>query len=215
MLGSVHGAGLLRPLWDYLAVSAPPRPADVVFVFGSADLAAPDHAARLYHTAQAPRILVSGSYGRLTRNAFDMPEAYVFKDRLVAAGVPAAAVVAEPAAANTLENVRFGMAALAARGLHPHSALLVAKGFALRRCVATFARQHPAVRVSPCRYEPSLEAAFDRSLPALAARLVAEIERLERYAAQGDIESREIPPEVRKAAADLSAWVREQTRATD
>ena len=211
MVGAVHGAELLRPLWDYLAVSAPPRAADVVFVFGSADLAAPDHAARLYHAGHAPRVLVSGSYGRLTRDVFDMPEAYVFKDRLVAAGVPAAAVIAEPAAASTLENVRFGMAALAARGQRPRSALLVAKGFALRRCVATFSRQHPEVRVLPCRFESALEAAFDRSPPALAARLVAELDRLERYAAQGDIEAQEIPPAVRAAARR----VREQAHTTD
>lgn len=200
MVGAVLELPLLRPLWEYLAVSEPPRAADVVFVFGSADLAVPDRAARLYRAGHAPRVLVSGSYGRLTRDVFDKPEAYVFRDRLVAGGVPAEAVITEPAAASTLENVRFGMAALAERGLRPRSALLVAKGFALRRCVATFARQYPEVRAQPCRPEASLEAAFDRARPAFAARLVAELERLERYAAQGDIEPQEIPPAVRDAA---------------
>ena len=204
-MGAVPGIRLLQPLWEYLAVSEAPRPADVVFVFGSADMAVPDHAARLYLAGHAPRVLVSGSFGRLTRDVFDKPEAYVFRDRLVAGGVPAEAVVAEPAAASTLENVRFGMAALAARGLRPRTALLVAKGFALRRCVATFARQHPQVRVRPCRPEASLEAAFDRSRPAFAARLVAELDRLERYAAQGDIEPQEIPPHVRDAARRITA----------
>jgi uncharacterized SAM-binding protein YcdF (DUF218 family) len=149
-------------------------------------------------------VLVSGSFGRMTRDVFDKPEAYVFRDRLVAGGVPAEAVIAEPAAASTLENVRFGMRALADRGLRPRSALLVAKGFALRRCVATFARQHPEVRVQPCRPEASLEAAFDRSPPAFAARLVAELERLERYAAQGDIEPQSVPDEVVAAAHQIT-----------
>ena len=204
-MAAVPGLGLLQPLWDYLAVSAPPRPADIVFVFGSADLAVPDQAARLYHAGYASRVLVSGSFGRRTRNVFPRPEAYMFKDRLVAGGVPAAAIVTEPAAASTLENVRFGMAALADRGLRPRSALLVAKGFALRRCVATFARQHPEVRVHPCRAEASLAAAVDRRLPAFAARLVAELERLERYAAQGDIAPQAIPPAVRSAARRITA----------
>ena len=204
------GVRLLQPLWEYLAVSEAPQPAEVVFVFGSADMAVPDRAARLYHAGHAPRVLVSGSFGRLTRNVFDKPEAYVFKDRLVAAGVPAEAVIAEPAAASTLENVRFGMAALADRGFHPRSALLVAKGFALRRCVATFSRQHPEVRVRPCRPEASLEAAFDRSLPAFATRLVAELERLERYAAQGDIEPQEVPEEVTAAARGIAAALEER-----
>lgn len=198
-------ARLLQPVWDYLAVSAEPRRADVVFVFGSADFAVPDTAARLFHEGHAPRVLVSGSFGRLTRDVFDKPEAHVFLDRLVARGVPAEAIIAEPAAASTLENVRFGMAALAARGLRPRSALLVAKGFAMRRCVATFARQHPEVRVRPCRPEASLAAAFDRSLPAFAARLVAELERLERYAAKGDIEPQAVPGGVKAAARDITA----------
>ena len=86
----------------------------------------------------------------------------------------------------------------------------VAKGFALRRCVATFARQHPEVRVHPCRPEASLETAFDRSPPEFAARLVAELERLERYAAQGDIEPQAIPPDVRAAARQITAALRER-----
>ncbi len=209
-MAAVIGTGLLQPLWDYLAVSVTPYPADVVFVFGSADLAVPDRAARLYHEGFASRVLVSGSFGRRTRNVFPEPEAYVFRERLVARGVPGEAIVAEPAAASTLENVRFGMAALADHGLRPRSALLVAKGFALRRCVATFARQHPEVRVHPCRPEASLETAFDRSPPEFAARLVAELERLERYAAQGDIEPQEVPPGVRAAARQITAALGEQ-----
>ena len=209
-MAAVLGPRVLQPLWDYLAVSVAPCPADVIFVFGSADLAVPDRAARLYDAGHASHVLVSGSFGRLTRNVFDKPEAHLFKDRLVAAGVPEAAIVTDPAAASTLENVRFGMAALAARGLHPRSALLVAKGFALRRCVATFARQHPEVRVHPCRPEASLAAAFDRSVPAFAARLVAELERLERYAAQGDIQPQDIPLEVRSAARHVTALLEDR-----
>lgn len=204
-MAAVLAVDLLQPLWDYLAVSVEPRAADVVFVFGSADLAVPDRAARLYRAGYAARVLVSGSFGRRTRNVFDKPEACVFRDRLVAGGVPEAAIVTEPDAASTLENVRFGMAALAAQGLHPRSALLVAKGFALRRCAATFARQHPEVQVHPCCPEASLEAAFDRSLPAFAARLVAELDRLQRYAAQGDIQPQAVPREVAAAAARVTA----------
>ena len=199
--------GLLRPLWEYLALSDAPRTADVIFVFGSADRAVPARAAALYAAGYAPRILVSGSFGRLTRGRFDRPEAHVFRDLLVADGVPPAAVVTEPAATNTLENVRLGMAALAAHGHRPRSALLVAKGFAMRRCVATFAGQFPAVRVRACPPLQPLPTAIDRSLPAFAARLVAELDRLQRYAAQGDIRAQPIPPAVtaagRRVAAEL------------
>lgn len=200
---------LLQPLWDYLAVAADPQPADVIFVFGSADRAVPARAARLYHEGLAPRVLASGSCGRLTRERFDRPEAHVFAAHLVAAGVPADAIVTEPAAANTLENVRFGMAALARRGLRPHSALLVAKGFVMRRCVATFARQFPGVRVCPSPPEGPLRSAIDRPVPEFAARLAAEVGRLERYAAQGDVQAQAIPVSVRQATGRVTAALRE------
>ncbi len=197
--------GQLQPLWDYLALSDAPRPADVIFVFGSADRAVPARAAALYAAGYAPRILVSGSFGRLTRGHFDRPEAHVFRDLMVAAGVPPGAVVTEPAATNTLENVRLGMAALAARGHRPRSALLVAKGFAMRRCVATFAQQFPAIRLHACPPAQALPAAIDRRLPAFAARLLAELERLERYAAQGDLRPQTVPPAVAAAARAVAA----------
>lgn len=199
---------LVQPLWDYLAVSASPRAVDAIFVFGCADHAVPARAAELYHQGHAPVTLVSGSYGRLTRGVFPKPEAHVFRDELVRAGVPAASIVAEPVASNTLENVRFGVAALEKRGLRPVSALLVAKGFVMRRCVATFARQYPDINVYACPPQAQLRLALDRSLPELAARLVAEIERLDRYADQGDIRRQQIPPEVRAAAAAVTAALR-------
>ena len=207
--------GLLQPLWDYLALSDVPRPADVIFVFGSADRAVPARAAALYAAGYAPRILVSGSFGRLTRGRFDRPEAHVFRDLMVAAGVPPPAVVTEPVAANTLENVRLGMAALAACGHRPRSALLVAKGFAMRRCVATFAQQFPVVRVHACPPAQALPAAVDRRLPAFAARLVAELERLKRYAAQGDVRPQPLPSAVETAARRVTAALAAMQRASN
>ena len=96
------------------------------------------------------RISSTGSLGRMTRGVFDKAEALVFRDHLVEAGVPEGAVTTEPRATNTLENVRLGMAALEARGVPVGSALLVAKGFLMRRCIATFAQQFSGVRVQAC-----------------------------------------------------------------
>ena len=203
--GDLQLEQLLQPLWEYLAVSAAPRAVDVIFVFGCADYAVPARAAQLYHEGHASHAVVSGSYGRLTRGVFDRSEAHVFKDCLVDAGVPEASIVAEPVAANTLENVRFGMSALSTCGLRPRSALLVAKGFVMRRCVATFERQFPEVEVHPCPPVGQLQAALDRSVPALAARLVAEVDRLDRYADKGDICAQAIPAWVRTATERISA----------
>lgn len=190
----------LQVLWDYLLVAQPPAPSDVIFVFGSQDLAMPDRAAELYRGGHAPAVLATGGFGRMTRGVFDRPEALVFRDRLVAAGVPATAIVTETEAGNTLENVRLGLAALRRAGRPARSALLVAKGFVTRRAVATFAAQAPEVQVRACPPTTRLAEAIDRLPDAFAARLVAEIDRLERYGTRGDIARQQIPPAVRQAA---------------
>ncbi len=197
-------ARLVAPVWDYLAVAERPARADVIFVFGSQALAVPDHAARLYEAGHAPFVLVSGRYGRMTRDVFDQPEALVFRDRLLRGGVPPAAIVTETEAGNTLENVRYGLAALGRRGIAAGSALLVAKPFVMRRCAATFARQAPGVRVRCCPPETDLLRSMDRAPAAFASRLVAEVGRLERYGATGDIAEQTVPAAVRRAVRRIA-----------
>ena len=200
----------LQVLWDYLLVARPPAPSDVIFVFGSQDLAMPDRAAELYRGGHAPAVLVTGGFGRMTRGVFDQPEALVFRDRLLAAGVPETAIVTETEAGNTLENVRLGLAALRRAGRPARSALLVAKGFVTRRAEATFAVQAPDVRVRACPPTTRLAEAMDRSPDAYAARLVAEIDRLDRYGARGDIARQRVPEAVRDAAWRVRATRRRE-----
>ena len=198
---------LVQPLWEYLALAETPRSADVIFVFGSRDLAVPARAAGLFHEGHAPLVLVTGSYGRMTRDVFPKPEALVFRDHLVEAGVPLSSILTEPVATNTLENVRLGVEMLRRVDRLPATALLVAKGFVMRRCVATFARQFGDIRVRACPPDGEATTALDRSRTEFAARLVAEIDRLERYAKSGDIRAQEIPLVVRDAARRLTAWI--------
>jgi uncharacterized SAM-binding protein YcdF (DUF218 family) len=141
----------------------------------------------------------------MTERVFDKPEALVFKDEMTTHGVPAAVITTEVNALNTLENVRFGMTALRAAGEAPRSALLVAKTFAMRRCLATFARQHPGVTARGCPPAGSLTTQRDRPRAAFAARLVGELRRLDQYGAAGDIDPQETPRAVREAARRVEA----------
>ena len=198
---------LVQPLWEYLALAETPRSADVIFVFGSRALAVPARAAALFHEGHTSQVLVTGSYGRMTRDVFPKPEALVFRDHLVGAGVPPSAILTEPVATNTLENVRLGIGTLRRVDRLPATALLVAKGFVMRRCVATFRQQCGEIRVRACPPDGGVAAALDRSPSEFAARLVAEIDRLERYAKSGDIRDQEIPLVVREAARRLTARI--------
>jgi len=195
---------LLAPIWAFLARTDDPVPSDVIFVFGSRDLAVPRRASELYAVGFSSRVLVTGRLGPMTEGVFDQPEALVFKDELMSHGVLDRAITTEVRADNTLENVRFGMAALAAAGQTPRSALLVAKAFVMRRCLATFARQHPAVQVRGCPPVGALTAQHDRPRTAFAARLLAELHRLDDYGATGDIDPQEIPDSVRGVARQVA-----------
>jgi len=199
---------IVGPLWDYLAVADAPARADVIFVFGSQALSVPARAGELYRAGHAPVVLVSGRYGRMTRGVFAQPEALVFRDRLLRDGVPPEAIVAETEAGNTLQNVRYGLAALGRKRIAVASALLVAKPFVMRRCAATFARQAPDTRVRCCPPRTDLLRSIDREPASFAARLVAELDRLDRYAAAGDIAFQTIPASVRASARRIAAEIR-------
>ena len=198
---------IVGPLWDYLAVADAPARADVIFVFGSQALSVPARAAELYRAGHAPVVLVSGRYGRMTRGVFAQPEALVFRDRLLRDGVPPEAIVAETEAGNTLQNVRYGLAALGRKRIAVASALLVAKPFVMRRCAATFARHAPDTRVRCCPPRTDLLRSIDREPASFAARLVAELDRLDRYAAAGDIAFQTIPAAVRESARRIAAEI--------
>ena len=198
---------LVQPLWDYLVLTDTPGPSDVIFVFGSQDLAVAAQAAALYRGCYASRLLVTGSYGRMTRNLFEKPEALVFQDYLVSKGVPESAILTETVATNTLENVRLGIEILQRNSQMPQTAILVAKGFTMRRCVATFAQQFENVQVRACPPHSGLVEAADRGQAEFAVRLAAELDRLDVYAAAGDIRTQDIPPAVRQLAQRIRTLV--------
>ena len=195
---------LLAPIWTFLARTHDPAPSDVIFVFGSRDLGVARRAAELYAAGLSSRVLVSGRLGPMTERVFDKPEALMFTDELTSQGVPESAITTEVHAGNTLENVRFGMSALHAVGQTPRSALLVAKAFVMRRCLATFTRQCPGVAVRGCPPAGSLVAQRDRPRAAFAARLVGEVRRLDEYGAVGDIEPQGVPETVREAVRQVT-----------
>ena len=150
-LGETAYEALLAPIWDFLVRTHAPAPSDVIFVFGSRDLGVARRAAELYAAGLSFRVLVSGLRGPLTERVFDKPEALVFKDELTRLGVPYRAITTEVRAGNTLENVRFGMTALAAAGQTPCSAMLVALWLAARRpaAAASDVSEPPPVAARP------------------------------------------------------------------
>lgn len=191
----------LRVLWSYLAVAMVPRKSDVLFCFGSSHFGVARRAARLFESGVAPWVVVTG--GDEGRIAPYPTEADAYARVLAEAGVPVERIVVERRAANTGENVAFGMRALADRGIGVRTAALVAWPTSVRRCVATFARQFPDVATTA---HPAFEGFGPyAATPARAASAVlTELDRLRDYPHLGHITPQAIPGPVERAAARLA-----------
>lgn len=145
-----------------LAAAALPR-ADAILLLGGGTLDLQHHcaldprscsrtafAAALYGAQRAPLIVVSGAGALAARQG--TTEAAQMHARLVAAGVPAAAIVVEPTARNTRENMRAAAPLLRERGAR--SVLLVTSAFHMPRALANAgAEAIPAIAAS-CDADP-------------------------------------------------------------
>jgi len=203
-MGQVAGGTVvledLDIVWEYLAAAAAPVPSDVIFCFGSYQFGVARCAAQLYRAGMARRVLVTGgSVGRIPPYE---TEADAYREILLEAGVPSGAIVVEREATNTGENVALGMRTLARAGHEIASAVLVSWPTSLRRCCATFARQHPRVRTTGLPAFLGLGPYADDVQRALTTSL-AELDRLDRYAEMEYVTPQSVPNAVREAARRL------------
>ncbi len=142
----------LQPIWDFLTVREEPELADAIFVFGSPFEVVARYAGDLFRNHLAPIILITGHVSSYAREFLHgTSEAKHFASVMRTAGVPEHALLVEERARNTGENVSFGMAMLRKRVPNLESLLLVAHPYHTRRCVATFFKLFPELRIRGMR----------------------------------------------------------------
>jgi len=90
----------------YVDIEAPPPPAPTALViFGTNQRQPADLAAARYHSGLAPLIVVTGGVNRHN----GVVEGQMFRQLLVAAGVPDSSIRAEDQSANTWQNVELSL----------------------------------------------------------------------------------------------------------
>ncbi|QQG36257.1 MAG: YdcF family protein [Micavibrio aeruginosavorus] len=136
-------------------------PADFALVFGNKNIIAAlaEKAADLYHSGYVPLIAVSGGVkvkGRLT-------EAEALRQGLLAHNVPDDAILTEPKAGHTGENVTFTRALMAAGGLDAGLGSVISIGhiIAARRFLMTLERHWPELHKMHVSANPFAVAARD------------------------------------------------------
>lgn len=187
-----------RHLWDHHLMHHTPRPCSAIIGLGSHDLGVADASAGLYLRGLAPVMVFTGSTSPTTRDRMPRGEAVHYRERALGLGVPESAVLVEPRARNTGENIRFSRALLEEAGVGVESVLLVSKPYEERRAYATARKLWPGVDVvsasSPMTFEEYVDSIGDDQM--VIDMLVGALQRLLLYPAQGFMIEQPVPDAV-------------------
>ncbi|MFD3870367.1 YdcF family protein [Streptomyces sp. NPDC058623] len=188
-------------LWDYQQMHHRLRPCSVAIGLGSHDLGVAEVVAHLYQRAMVPVIVFTGATSRTTLERMPRGEAEHYRERALELGVPDSAILVEPNARNTGENIRFSRSLLADKDVHVESVLLVSKPYEERRAYATARKLWPEVEIVSTS-APMTLAEYTDSIqdPRLVFdMLVGAQQRLLIYPQQGFLIHQDVPSAVSAA----------------
>ncbi len=201
---------LARIIWDYHQLGHEPVPAEAIVVLGTNDLRVAEFAASLYHRGYGRLMVCSGGnahQGDLLATNWGKTEAEMFAGVAVERGVPCSAILLEPRATNTAENLRFTRELLRERGLTPRNVVLAVKPFMQRRVWATMSVEWPEMPATLASPKMTLDEYFTPELPPekVIHIMMGDLQRIWIYARRGWSAPQRIPPEVKQAYAGLVA----------
>jgi len=194
-----------KVIWDYHQMRHEARPCDAAIGLGSHDLGVAGAAARLYGAGLFPTVVFTGGNSPTTAARFPRGEAVHYREHAIELGIPEEAILVEPNAGNTGQNITFSRDVLNQAGITATSVLLISKPYMERRAFATSRRLWPEVQ-AVCASEP-LE--LDDYVKAIGEErlvidmLVGDLQRVIEYPKLGFAIEQEIPEEVHAAYESL------------
>ena len=194
----------VRTLWDYHDLRHEPRRrSDVGIGLGSRDPGVAVHTAELFHAGRFPLIVFTGANAPTTVERFPRGEAVHYREIALELGVPDEAILVEPEARNTGENIVFTRALLAEREVR--SVTLVTRPYQQRRAYATAKRLWPGVDIVCASKAVSFEDHLtgEEDADRVIGMLVGETQRITEYAARGFAIPQRVPAGVERAFGRL------------
>lgn len=190
-----------QTLWDFQRMGHKLRPCSVAVGLGSHDLGVADTTAELYHQGLFPLVVFTGATSRTTQERMPRGEAEHYRERALELGVPEHAILVEPNARNTGDNIRFSRAILEERRVPVSSVVLVSKPYEERRSYATARKLWPGVEwvcaSSPMTLPEYVDSIGDARL--VLDMMVGAQQRLMIYPGQGYMIEQEIPDDTKAA----------------
>ncbi|MEY9841236.1 YdcF family protein [Streptacidiphilus sp. EB103A] len=198
---SVQAWGDARQLWDFHQMHHKAKPCSVAVGLGSHDLGVAETAVDLYRHGMMPLIVFTGATSRTTQERMPRGEAVHYRERALELGVPGSAVLVEPRARNTGENIRFSRLLLEEAGIDVSSVLLISKPYEERRAYATARKLWPTVEIvsasTPMSFDDYVASIQDARL--VIDMLVGALQRLIIYPEQGFMIRQVVPDDVMAA----------------
>ncbi|MFJ4920871.1 YdcF family protein [Streptomyces sp. NPDC088725] len=194
-------------IWNYHQMRHEVRTADVAIGLGSHDLGVAAFSAELYRAGLFPHLVFTGGNSPTTAKVFPRGEAVHFREHAIDHGVPAEAILLEPNAGNTGQNITLSRGVLAAAGITPKTVLLVSKPYMERRSFATARKLWPEVEIicasEPLEFNDYLKSIGDEKL--VLDMLVGDLQRVIEYPKLGFAIEQDVPEDVHAAYESLLA----------
>ncbi|MGW2646862.1 YdcF family protein [Streptomyces sp. NPDC001393] len=192
-------------VWDFHQMHHDVSPVDVAIGLGSHDLGVAAFSAELYRAGLFPTLVFTGGNSPTTAKVFPRGEAVHFRENALALGVPDSAILVEPNAGNTGQNITLSREVLASAGITPKSVLLVSKPYMERRSFATARKLWPEVEVicasEPMEFDDYLKSIGDEKL--VIDMLVGDLQRVIEYPKLGFAVEQHVPEDVHAAYESL------------
>ncbi|WP_236794577.1 YdcF family protein [Amycolatopsis sp. GM8] len=194
-------------IWCYHRLNHTPRKCGAAIVLGCHDLSVAAHAAKLFHRGLFPVMVFSGANSRETFDTFPRGEGVHYRERALELGVPEDAILVEPQATNTGENITLSREVLSMAGVSAESIMLVSMPYMERRAYATTRKVWPEVEPVCASVPLSLtQYTQDRDHGTeLIDMMIGDLQRIIEYPGQGFAISQQVPPSVLAAYQRLVA----------
>jgi len=188
-------------LWDYHDMHHTIRPCDVGIGLGSHDLGVATFTAELYHQGMIPRIVFTGANAPTTVKRFPRGEAVHYREHAIELGVPDEAILVEPRATNTGQNIELTRKLLLDAGIDVRSAILISRPYQQRRAYSTAKKLWPELEIicasRPLPLDEYIESIGD--VNRVINMLVGDTQRIMIYPERGFAIALEMPTEVEAA----------------
>ena len=196
-----------QTIWDYHQVGHELFPCDVAIGLGSHDLGVAAYAAELYQTGLFHVLVFSGATSPTTAQRFPRGEAVHYREHAIERGVPDGAILVEPRASNTSQNITLSRELLTEHGYTLRSLLLISKPYMERRALATCRKVWPEVEVictsEPLKFDDYVQSIGDVKL--VIDMLVGDLQRVIEYPRLGFAIEQDVPVDVLVAYERLLA----------